>query len=256
MGTADPTPLNPVESRIMDKGIGFNRTIQLNWLDAAAAFCTETPDPVTLRRRLEPIVGEHLTGREARRKTIDVLLNIWFKSRELEANLHRQALDWFQTTIEPGDRLWLHYGLTMLYYSFFRECTTVIGQLSRADTPLTRPLVIKRMVSRLGDLGSLARSTQRVMSSLQNWGILIPAARSYTYLPRRRVLRASQRDLEIWLLTCALKAHPVEELHFDDLLNLPALFPFYFTLSAHDLRRAPQLEIQRQGLGFEMVRLG
>ena len=240
----------------MDKGIGFNRTLHLNWLDATAALCLETDEPATLRARLDPVVGEHLTGVEAKRKTIDVLLNIWLKSRELDPALHEQALHWFQTSPEPGDRLWLHYGLTLRCYPFFRECTTVIGQLSRAETTLTNSLVVNRLVNRLGNLGSLERATQSVLASLRNWEILKPAEPAHTYTPQRQVLRASQPALEIWLLTCALKAHPVEEIHFADLLNLPALFPFRFSLSAADLRQSPQFEIQRQGLDFEMVRLG
>ena len=43
----------------MDKGIGFNRSIFLPWLDAAAAFCAEIDDPSEIRERLEPVVGQH-----------------------------------------------------------------------------------------------------------------------------------------------------------------------------------------------------
>jgi hypothetical protein len=240
----------------MDKGIGFNRSIHLNWLDATAAFCAETDEPTEIRARLEPVVGEHLTGVEARRKTIDVLLNIWLKSGQIDAELRRQAVHRFQTTPEPGDRLWLHYGLTLLYYPFFRECTTVIGQLSRTEETLTTTQVLKRLVARLGDLGSLERSLQRVMASLRNWGILAPAAKRNVYAPQRRQFTASDTDLEIWLLACALKSQPADEIHFEDLLRLPSLFPFRFTLTANDLRQSAQFEVQRQGLGFDMVRLG
>jgi len=240
----------------MDKGIGFNRSVQLAWLDAIAAFCAETDDPIELRTRLEPIVGEHLTGAEARRKTIDVLLNIWLKSSEIDAGLHTQAISWFQTSQKPRDRLWLHYGLTLLYYPFFRECTTVIGQLSRTEEILTKKLVLKRMAARLGDLGSLERALRYVISSLRNWEILTPSDQRHAYIPQRQTFPASHATLETWLLACALKAHPVEEIHFADLLHLPALFPFRFTLSANDLRQSSQFEVQRQGLGFDMVRLG
>lgn len=67
----------------MYKGIGFDRTIHLAWLDAAVAYRLETDDPAILRQRLEPVVGAHLTGVDARRKTIDILLRLWSKS---EAN--------------------------------------------------------------------------------------------------------------------------------------------------------------------------
>lgn len=240
----------------MEKDVGFSQKIHLSWLDATAAFCAETSDPAELRARLEPIVAESVAGSVVRRKTIDVLLNIWLKSGEVDDTLRQTAVHWFQTSPAPGDRLWLHYGLTLLYYPFFRECTTVIGQLSRSEESLTKIVVLKRLAARLGDLGSLERALRRVLASLRNWEVLLPAPERHTYRPQRQAFPASQPALETWLLTCALKAHPVEEIHFSDLLHLPALFPFRFTLTAHDLRQAPQFEVQRQGLGFDMVRLG
>ncbi len=240
----------------MAKGIGFNRSIHLSWLDATAAFCAETDDLLELRSRLESVVAEHLTGKDARRKTIDVLINIWLKNGEANAALRDQAVTWFQTSHEPGDRLWLHYGLTLLYYPFFRECTTVIGQLGRSTETVTNKVLIQRIIARLGHLGSLERSVQRVVSSLRDWNILTNSSQRHAYALQRQVFSASHLDLEIWLLICALKAHPVEEIHFADLLHLPALFPFSFTLTPNHLRQSSYFEVQRQGMGFDMVRLG
>jgi hypothetical protein len=239
----------------MTKGIGFNRRLQLNWLDAAAAFCAETDDPAEIRARLEPVVGRELAGQEACRKTVDILLNIWLKTAGIDQDLRRQALAWFQTSPEPADRLWLHYGLTLLYYSYFRECTTVIGQLSRSQPAITSRMVLNRLAARLGHIGSLERTLGHLMTSLRDWQILKPTPERYTYLPQRQAFRASRPELESWLLTCALKADPAEEIHFDDLLHRPALFPFRFSLTADILRHTPRLEVQRQGLGFDMVRL-
>lgn len=61
--------------------------------------------------------------------------------------------------------------------------------------------------------------------------------------------------IEQWLLAVALAAHQAEELPFADLLRLPELFPFRFTLTGDDLRRSPRFEVHRQGLGWDMVRL-
>ncbi len=66
--------------------------------------------------------------------------------------------------------------------------------------------------------------------------------------PRLRV------GLEVWLLACALRAHPAEELPFADLVRLPELFPFRLTARVEDLRQRPGLAVQRQGSGWDMVR--
>jgi hypothetical protein len=111
------------------------------------------------------------------------------------------------------------------------------------------------MVAELGHLGSLDRSVERVVASLRDWDILAETDERYLYEPRRRAFDASSTELEAWLVACALHAHPAEELPFADLLRLPELFPFRFTLTANALRQHPRFDVQRQGPGWEMVRL-
>lgn len=238
----------------MDKGIGFNRNIKLEWLDATAAFCVETADPAAVRQRLQPILAQDRTGKDAIRKSIDILLNIWFKSRETQPHLHEQAVNYYRMSQEAGDRLWLHYGLTMLYYPFFRNCAIAIGQLSRYEETISNRSVIEKLTGEMGQLGSLERSVQRVVASLRDWGILADAEEKFAYVPQHRLLQTDRLDIEAWLLACALQAHPVEQLPFADLLHLPALFPFKFSLTVHDLRQMPGFEVQRQGAGLDMVR--
>ncbi len=238
----------------MNKGIGFNRTVFRSWLDATAAFCAETDDPEELRARLEPVVGQHLTGEEGRRKTIDVLLNIWLKSGEIAPALQEEAVDWFQASPVVEDRLWLHYGLSLLYYSFFRECVAVVGQVSRLEGTITSRTVKERLTAERGHLGSLDRSAGRVIGSLRDWGVLTETEERYVYEPQRRAFSASRTELEAWLLACAIQAHPAEELPFADLVRLPELFPFRFTVTVDELSRHPRFDVQRQGPGWEMVR--
>ncbi len=251
----------------MDKGIGLDRTIRLPWLDAAAAFCAEgggwveesTPlppsDAAAIRARLEPVVGQDLKGAEARRKTIDILIHVWLKSRDGVPALHARAVEWFPHMQVPGDRLWLHYGLTLVTYAFFRQCLVAIGQFSRAGVAITTRMVKQRLAAERGHLGSLDRSTERAMASLRDWGVLVEAEGRHAYAPRRQAVSASSGELEAWLLACALHAHPAEELPFADLLRLPELYPFRFTLTLDYLRGHPWFAVQRQGGGWDMVRV-
>jgi len=238
----------------MDKGVGFNRNIKLEWLDATAAFCAETDDPAEIRKRLQAIVGLDLNSPTNIRKTIDILLNIWFKSAVKVPDLHAEALRCFQETSTPTDRLWLHYGLILLTYPFFQSAVNIIGQISRYEETLTTTTVRQRLFAELGELGSVKEATNRITFSLRDWGILTESNQRFFYKPRCQALIASGHELEAWLLACALHAHPAQEIPFADLLHLPILFPFRFTLTAHDLRQLPGFEVQRQGLGFDMVR--
>lgn len=239
----------------MDKGVGFNRNIFLPWLDAAAAFCAETSNPAAIRARLQPIVGQTIADADNRRKALDILINIWVKTQHASPDLREEAVSLFQNSTAATDRLWLHYGLTLLYYPFFRKATAVIGQLSRNYEAITPALVKARLAADLGQLGSLGKAVERVMFSLRNWGLLADSGRRYAYTPRRLAVPASSLALESWMLACALRAHPAEEIPFADLSRLPELFPFRFGITVDQLRENRRCTIQRHGMGWDMVRV-
>jgi hypothetical protein len=239
----------------MEKKIGFRRNIYLHWMDAAAAYSAETADPVELRARLDPIVGEQIKSAENRAAAITILLNIWAASAEAHPRLQADAVTLFARTTEVADRLWLHYGMTLLAYDFFRLGVIAVGQLSRYDDVITPKAVKRKLTAELGQLGGLEKATERVIFSLRNWGVLVESEQRYAYRPQRRHFSASSVDLEAWMLAAALTAHPAEELPFADLTRLPELFPFRFTLIVDDLRRSDRFRVHRQGLGWDMVRL-
>ncbi len=236
------------------KNVGFKRNIRLAWLDAAATAASETNDSVEVRARLDPVVGEEIASAENRRKAIDILVNIWLKTRPPAPGLHEEAVARFGAAANPTDRLWLHYGLTLLYYPFFRDAVAAIGQLARFGDAVTSGMVKGRLVAGRGQLGSLDKAAERVVFSLRDWGILVPTEHRSAYRPAEPALAASDTALEAWLLACVLRAHPAQELPAADLLRLPELFPFRLTLTTETLRRCPHLEVQRQGSGWDTVR--
>ncbi|MBN1874769.1 MAG: hypothetical protein JXA33_11115 [Anaerolineae bacterium] len=239
----------------MDKNLGFDRQLLRPWLDVTAALVAETQDPAELRARLEPVLAQDMAGADARRKTGDLLINIWLHTRERALSLWEFAVEWGQTTLASEDRLWLHYGLTLLHSSFFRDCVAIVGQLGRYGEPITTKTLLQRVTSNRGQLGSLPRSVGRVMASLRDWGLLAETNQRYVYATRQQGLIASHTDLEAWLLACVLRVHPAAELPFADLLRLPELFPFRFTVTVDHLRTHTWLAVQRQGVGWEMVRV-
>ena len=239
----------------MEKKIGFRRNIYLQWMDAVAAYSAETSDPAELRARLDPIVGEQIKSAENRAYAITILLNIWAVSAETHSRLQSDAVNFFAHTTEMADRLWLHYGMTLLAYDFFRLGVIAMGELSRYDDVITPKAVKRKLTAELGQLGGLEKATERVIFSLRNWGVLVESDQRYAYRSLRRHFSASSVELETWMLAAALRAHPAEELPFADLVRLPELFPFGFTLTLDDLRRTDRFTVNRQGLGWDMVRL-
>lgn len=239
----------------MDKNIGFNRNIRLVWLDATAALCGASDDPGEIRRRLNPIVGEEIASAVNRRKTIDILINIWVKTGDVAPPLRSEAVARFASGSVAADRHWLHYGLTLLYYPFVREAAAAIGQLARFGDPITPGLVKQRLVASRGQLGSLEKAVERVIFSLRDWGLLVGSEQRNAYQPGEPALSADDVGLESWLLACILHAHPAHELPFADLVRLPELFPFRFSLGTDHLRRSTRFSVQRQGVAWDMVGL-
>lgn len=238
----------------MDKGIGFSRTIMLDWLDATASKCIEGVEIADIRQQLASTISGSVQGVEAQRKTIDVLIAIWIKTEATAPKIRKQALETFPTLTSSEERMWLHYGMTLVCYPFFRKCVAVIGQINRTADSITRKMIKDRIAGDYGHLGALDRSVERIMASILDWGVLANTDQEKKY----RVVTPSYSstiNLQTWLLTCALFSHPSEAIPFDDLIHLPELFPFRFTVNVDNLRRDSRFELQRQGGGLVMVRL-
>lgn len=235
----------------IDKGLGFIRNINLSWLDAAALARLRNNDIQSMRQDLDQHLKSEVAGNESRRKTIDVLVAIWYRNAEFDPYLFHQALD-FLPKLPTNERIWLHYGLTLLYYPFFRQTAAIVGQFARTGEPVTRLAVKGRLAKEIGHLGSLNRAAERVIASLVDWGALSYQKKGNVYLPQLKTFTTGDHDIQTWLLLCALSAHPSEQLPFPDLIRLPELFPMSLTINLDMLRKHPNFNIQRQGM-WDMV---
>ncbi len=66
-------------------------------------------------------------------------------------------------------------------------------------------------------------------------------------------LAPASPTLQLWLLEAMLSASASDEIEAHQLLRLPELFPFSFTINLADLRRHEGFNIHRQGLDMDMV---
>jgi len=68
-------------------------------------------------------------------------------------------------------------------------------------------MIKDRIAGEYGHLGALDRSVERIIASLTNWGVLAHTEQKQNY----RILLhnfTSSENLQSWLLSCALQAHP------------------------------------------------
>ena len=234
-----------------DKGLGFIRNINLAWLDAAAEARLKGNAIQSMREELDNFLVREMNGLESRRKTIDVLVSIWHKTESVNHSLYDQALNLFPEVLRE-ERIWLHYGLTLLYYPFFRQTTAAIGKFARTGEPVTRLGVKNRLAAEIGHLGSLNRAAERIVASLVDWKAIEHQKHGSTYLPQLQTFKTSNAELQSWLLACALFDHPADQLPFPDLIRLPELFPFKISITVDGLRANNHFIVQRQG-AWDMV---
>jgi hypothetical protein len=207
-----------------------------------------------LRAGLEPVLMSELSGVDARRKTLDILVSIWHKTAQVSPSLHAESLNLVSQTANDDERIFLHYGLTLLYYPFFRHCAATIGRFARNGETPTRQMVKNKIAAELGHFGALDRSVERIIASLTDWGILVNLSNTREYQPSLNKLTTSDKRFETWLLACALQGHSQPQIMFADLIQAPFLFPFKFTLGIDHLRANQHFAFQRQG-EWEMVSL-
>ena len=96
----------------MSQMIGFDRSLRLDWLDAAAGV-SGNRGYRAIRNYLHAYLAESYPHYTARRKTI-TCWRVWAHPiRIARKRQGRAAAD-----TEPDDRIWLHWGMCLLAYPF------------------------------------------------------------------------------------------------------------------------------------------
>ncbi len=237
----------------MNRIIGFDRKLRLDWLDNTIGLCQDGLEPSILAERLDSRLAGEIAGSEARRKTITVLLRVWANVPEEQRSLRNEALD-LASRVRPDERLWLHWGMSLLAYPFFRDVAATVGQLGRLQGVFSQAQIQRRMIEGWGQRTTLERAVQRLLRTFVEWQVLGDAGRrgSYNLTPAHQT---DDGDLALWLTDCALRANEAEQVPLRELERLPYNFPFELTAFIGNLRRSERFETTRQGLDLEMVAL-
>lgn len=240
----------------MGKGIGFNQNIRLAWMEAVAEHRARGDSLQETRERLDEILTGTLRSALQRRKCIGILVTIWFHNEKRFPDLYKEALGRFGWPSSKQEHIWLHYGLTLLAYPYFREVAHIAGRLAYRGEVISIANVRKQVLAARGNLAAAGDCVSRVLYALWDWGLLERSSgRRDEYIARVGALATEDISLQTWLLTCALQAHPADALPLWDLLRLPEVFPFRFTVGSDALRHSAYLSVERQGGSWDAVRL-
>jgi hypothetical protein len=236
--------------------IGFDRKVDLAWLDAVASRVAAGASEEEVRSYLWRLLDGAVAGNRfnsARGKTVTVLAHIWSQVPEEARTLRDRAVRLLPES-PPAHRVALHWAMALATYTFFADVATTVGRLLALQGNVTLAQVTRRLVEHWGERSTMVRATQRVVRSMVQWGILKDTAERGVYEQAEPAIEAAGPLAQV-LLEALLLGASSESMPLDQALRHPALFPFRLELAAHDLRRAARFRVHRQGLDTDVVGL-
>ena len=240
-----------------DGQVGFSQRIRLEWLEYLSGLMLQGYSNRQITEALNDLLRERVsvggTGeRTTRDKAVTILMRIWANVPAHLIPFRDDGLHLLQR-LPTGDRLAVHWGMSMAVYPFWSLVAETVGRLLRLQGTAHAAQVQRRMREQLGERDTVSRATRRVLRSFIDWGILQETSRAGVYqAPQSRVIRDC--ELGAWLMEATLIAHGATSGPVRDLLRSPSLFPF--TLE-HSLVlggiKGSRLEQMRQGLDEDVV---
>ncbi len=237
--------------------IGFDRKIQLDWLDATADWAAQGLSVPHIRERLEHLLGGKVAGagpHSARGKTMTVLLHIWVLTPDKLVPLRDDGLALLRDR-SGRDRLPLHWGMCVATYPFFRDVAETTGRLLSLQGTAALSQVVRRTTESWGERSTLIRAVQRVVRSFVEWGILVETEERGIFSAAPKFTVTHDGGLGPWLLEAGISNCEKQARPFRSLVGSASFFPLNLKLSPRDVGGSPRLEVHRQGLDEDMVML-
>lgn len=235
--------------------VGFDRRLDLEWLDATAGQVASGADTNAVRAYLDRLLDGTVAGgvsRGARDKTVTVLLRIWSQVPEQSRPLRDRALA-LLPHLSPDARLAAHWAMTTAAYPFFADVTGICGRLVALQSEITLTQLYQRVNETWGARSTTERAARRILRSLVQWDVLEDTTEKGVYRASRpRVVPSEAAEL---LLEALLLDQGAAAIALPQLVGHAALFPFDIALTAHDLRAVPRFDVQRHGLDLDLVTL-
>jgi len=233
--------------------IGFDRRLELRWLEQAASLALLGTPSTEIRRLLADMLASEAAdpaqGREGREKTLRLLMRIWVTPREEVARLRQEGLSHLRR-LPSEQHLPLHWGMTSAAYPFFAHVTAAAGRLLSLQDTVGAAQVQRRLQEQLGDRQFVSRPARHALRTLVGWDLLAETGEKGLY--RTGVGHKVDEDVAGWLVEIILQGGPPRPLQ--SLSRDPALFPFAIPpLQATRLAGRAGLRTFRQGLDEDVI---
>ena len=223
--------------------IGFDRKLEIEWLDAVAGRAAAGDTPEEIRTFLWNFLDGVVAGNSVpsgRGKTLTVLSRIWVIVPERARHLREAALRCLASAT-PEQRVAIHWAMAIGTYPFFCDVAGNVGRLLE----LNEQVNLSQLARAPMDLclsaarSTLPRAIQRVLRSMVQRGVLRDGPVKGAFVASSR--RIDLPDAISELLLQAILVSTARGMPLSCLTGHPALFPFDVQVSAAALRKSGRL---------------
>jgi hypothetical protein len=227
----------------MSRRIGFDRQIKLDWLDTMAGVVKKESDMDKIRQEMHSYLEIEFPLYVARKKTITVLSRIWYKVPKEHLDIRNRGLE-LLPNLEQKDRIWIHWGLTLLAFPFVRDIATYLSRCFSLNDNCSIQEVTRKMEESWGYRTTIKRALNRVIQSFCYWDIIVKDKKSGIIKPKIR-LKSYDKSLNLWLLEAILLAENDHSIPIDQVNKIPSGFPFDFSLNYSDILESNRFSVNQ-----------
>jgi len=217
----------------MSRRIGFDRPIKLDWLDTMAGVVKKESDIDKIRIEMHSYLEKEFPLPVARRKTITVLSRIWYKVPKEHVDIRNRGLE-LLPNLKQKDRIWIHWGLTLLAFPFVRDIATYLSRCFSLNDNCSAQEITRKMEESWGQRTTMKRALDRVIQSFGYWDIIVKDDKSGIILTTKS-LSSANKHLNLWLLEAILLAEENHSIPFDQINKIPSAFPFELSLNYSEI---------------------
>jgi hypothetical protein len=230
--------------------VGFDRFVALDWANYAVELSSHSDNDSEKKAQLKSWLSSRVSGRDAIRKTANVLTRLWVdldpEKKYFRNEAHQIILD-----AKKEDRVIFHWGMALLVFPFFHETCLQAGRLLSLQSSFTRREIHVRIAEKYSNQGTIPRSIDRILQSLVDWRLLEKASSQNL---EARNHKTTDLLVKKWLLEVVVYSAPQRRIPLSSFYKLPELFAFEFNGDVAQIANTSnKVRIERDGGNLEYI---
>jgi len=226
----------------MSKIVGMSRMIKPEWLDKTVEYVLQGDDATIIKENLNDYLSFEINSPTNLRKTREILLNIWVKSKDLHPAIYKTAIDVYRS--EKKNKMALNWAMILLAYPVFIDVASRIGKLSMIQDTFTTSWLKEKLTEEWGDRSTLFHSCDKLLQTLKAIGA-IESKKQGTYEIKKHEV-TDERSIAVMLM-CLLALNRQAYYDISELGSNPLFFPFKFNITLDWLHRSPLFVLSNFG---------